>query len=426
MGVRLLMALLLALCGETAICANAEASELDEAKSQAATRVAANKPECQAFDKLKRAAARLEAKTSGSMSHNFGLAGNIQIADASAPAATAGSKPADKPADKGTAAAAKAADKSTSPAAKPGALDNPAFTAALNKGIGLFNKNKADEAIVEFLKALELSPNNTAVRNWMGAAYQRMNKHDKAVEIYEQVVELDPIYAEAHNNLAFSYQQLQDYEKAENEYKRALELKPGFVEARFNLACVLQLEKKNDEAITELENVLKMDPQRTECYLHIGDIAKDKKDYDKALSFYNKAMAEVKKAGKKDPQGMANILCKLSLIDKAKGDKDKCKEGLEKVLDIDPANYDALLNLGICTFEEKDFSASLNYLSKALERNPYDAAVHFWLGRYFFALDSLKSSIKQFEDCLKCDATEHQLPECEEWLDKAKKKQQSF
>jgi tetratricopeptide (TPR) repeat protein len=405
MGVRLFMALLLAMSGETAISTIANASELDEAKSQKATArtsgTLTNKPDCLNFDKYKLAQAASSAdKNAGAVA---------------------------KPSDKASNAAAKPADKSAgSPSAKPGDLDNPAFTAALNKGIGLFNKNKSDEAIVEFLKALELNPNNTAVRNWMGAAYQRMNKHDKAVEIYEQVIELDPNYSEAHNNLGFSYQQLQDYEKAENEYKRALELKPGFVEARFNLACVLQLEKKNDEAIGEFENVLKMEPTRTECYLHIGDIAKDNKDYDKALSFYNKALAEAKKAGKKDPQGMADILCKISLIDKEKGDKDKCKEGLEKVLDIDPANYLALLNLGICSFEEKDFSASLNYLSKALERNPYDAAVHFWLGRYFFSLDSAKSAIKQFEDCLKCDATEHSFPECQEWLDKAKKKQQSF
>jgi len=52
--------------------------------------------------------------------------------------------------------------------------------------------------------------------------------------------------------------------------------------------------------------------------------------------------------------------------------------------------------------------------------------VHFWLGRYYFSLDSMKNSIKQFSDCMKCDAVEHKFPECQEWLDKAKAKQATF
>ncbi|MBX9689829.1 MAG: tetratricopeptide repeat protein [Candidatus Obscuribacterales bacterium] len=318
----------------------------------------------------------------------------------------------------------KAAGATSTAAAKPQETEDPNFVAALNKGIELYNKNKCDEALVELQKALEISKNNTAVRNWLGATYQKLNKFPEAAAIYEEVVQLDPDYAEAHNNLAFSYQQMQDYEKAEPEYKKAVDLKPGFLEAHFNLACVLQLEKKNDEAIKEFETVLQMDPSRTDCFLRIGDMAKQNKDYEKALQYYDKAKDALK--GKKDPDSEAAILCAIALIDKEKGDKAKCKDGLERVLDLNPGSYEALLNMGIIQFEDKDFTGSLDYLGKALQRNPYDAAVHFWLGRYYYSLDSMKNSIKQFNDCLKCDALEHKFPECQEWLNKAKAKQATF
>ncbi len=321
-------------------------------------------------------------------------------------APSAAGSAAAKPADKAPAGAAASAG---APAQKP--LD-PAFTAALNKGIDLFNKNKIDEALVEFLKALEIESNNTAVRNWMGAAYQRQNKHKEAIEIYEQVVQLDPDYAEAHNNLAFSYQSTQDYEKAESEYKRALELKPAMLQARLNLATVLQKEKKYDEALKEYEAVLKADPSKTECYLFMGDLAKDLKDTDKAMKYYNKAL----EINKKDPA----VICRIALIYRAQGNKDKCKDLLEQVLDIDPSNYDALLTQGIISFEASDLGPCLEHLGKALERNPYDAAVHYWLGRYYIALDSYGKAIKQFEDAKKCDPTGEECPETDAWLEKAK------
>ncbi len=111
------------------------------------------------------------------------------------------------------------------------------------------------------------------------------------------------------------------------------------------------------------------------------------------------------------------------MITKQQGDRSKAREDFEKVLDLDNTFYDAYLNLGIMDYEDKNFSACLTNLGKALERNPYDAAVHFWLGRYYFSLDSMKNSIKQFEDTLKCDAN---FPEAQEWLEKAKKRQSSF
>ena len=219
---------------------------------------------------------------------------------------------------------------------------------------------------------------------------------------------------------------LEKYPEAEKEYARALELKPALIEARFNLACVLQLEQKYEDSTKEFEIVLKADPARTDCYLHLGEVARESKDFDKALLYYNKALDELKKQDKKDPQARADILGDIAIIDKEKGDKSKAKEELEKVLDLDPGSYKANLYLGIIAFEDKDFTACVNYLGKALERNPYDAAVHYWLGKYYYSLDSLKNSIKQFEDCLKCDATEHKFPDCQEWLDKAKKRQATF
>lgn len=383
---------------------------LAESGAQPCNAAQAEKPaEARKFDVLKLAqnAADKSAKPAAKT-----VAAASPPASSGATTAAPATSPAAKPAEKPAAAGQKPADKVVKEDSDPG------FIAALNKGVELFNKSKYQEAADEFQKAISINERNVGARNWLGAAYQRLNKHKEAAEVLEKVVELDPDWAEAHNNLAYSYQMLQDYENAESEYKRALEIKPDFTEGRYNLGCVLQFEKKNDEAIKEFEEILKAKPtqeRQLDVYLRIGDMARDGNDNAKALQYYNKAL----ELNKKDP----TVQTKIYLLEP---DPTKRKDGLEKILDLDPANYEALLNLGIIAYQGKDFTTALDYLGKALARNPYDAAVHYWLGRYYFSLDSMKSAIKQFTDAQKCDAVDKKIPEIEEWLNKAKEKQASF
>ena len=247
----------------------------------AAENYQANKPGCANSGSYKLAQAKPEDKAGPARE---------KAAPAATPVNNAGSS-TDKPAAAGAASPA-AAQKAAEP-------EDPAFNEHLSRGVSFFNQNKLDDALTEFNKALELGKYNTAVRNWLGAVYQRKNDHEKAAAIYEEVVDLDPGYPEAHNNLGYSYQMLEKYPEAEKEYARALELKPALIEARFNLACVLQLEQKYEDSTKEFEIVLKADPARTDCYLHLGEVARESKDFDKALLYYNKALDELKKQDKK-------------------------------------------------------------------------------------------------------------------------------
>lgn len=366
------------------------------------------------FDRMKLAqnsASKPAAKTVAAVGPATGAPAAVKPAGG-ATAVTPATTPADKPA----ADATKPADKVVKEDKDPG------YIAAFNKGVELFNKSKYQEAADEFLKAIEINQFNVGCRNWLAITYQRMNKHKEAAEVLEKVVDMDPDYADYHNNLGFSYQMLEDYEKADFEYRRALELKPGLEETKYNLAYILQFEKEREGATAEsiklFEEILKGKPsqeRQLEVYLRIGDMAKDSGDTAKALEYYKKALA----LNAKDP----NVKCKLALLEP---DKSKRKEALEGVLDLDPANYAAHLNLGIIAYEEKDFTTALAKLGEALKRNPYDAAVHYWLGRYYYSLDAAKSAIKQFEDAIKCDQVEHKFPDLEEWLKKAKDKQANF
>lgn len=300
---------------------------------------------------------------------------------------------------------------------------DPALEAVLNRATDLFNKSDYKSAITEFQKALGLDKNNVEIRSWIGSCYLRLINYSDAAASFEDVVRLDPTNASAHNNLGYCYIQLEDPAKAEGEYKQAIKLNPNFVDAHFNLGCLLQTQDKAKEAIEEFETVLKLDSTRSDCYIRIAEMALETKDFDKALLYLTKAQELL--AGKKDRasiEASSVIEVKIALVEKGKGNKLGYKEKLEKALDIDPANYEALLNLGIYFFEEKDETSCLSNLGEALQRNPYDSAVHLWLGRYYFRLDDWKHAIKEFESGIKCHPPKDKLQEYQDWLDKAKQK----
>lgn len=330
---------------------------------------------------------------------------------------SSGAKPA-SPKTPGTATGAPAGTQAAQPARSnlaPSKGLDPAVAQQLNGGIALFNKGKYEESLPVFQKTMELQPNNTAVRNWVGATYMQLKKYADGAKIYEEVVKMDPDYAEGQNNLAYCYQQLSQFDKAEPAYREAIRLKPDFKEAHFNLAYVLVELKKPEDAIKEFESVLKLDPGFADAYFQIGKMYLQLKEYDKANEWYDKTLA-------KDKKNIAALTDKAIIL-KEKGDRSGAKEQLEKVLDINAQYYDANLELGVMALDDKDYTASLQFLAKALEANPYHPAVHFYLGRYYYGLDQMKNAIKQFQDCAKC---QKDYPGCEEWLAKSIQKQKGF
>ncbi len=379
--------------------------------------IAQSKPGTGAASKAPAATKPVDAKSADSKA---AAPAKTAAADTKATSAASQGTTSVRGAGSGGATTAAPASSATNPRAPRSNLSpvkglDPAVEQSLNGGIALFNKGKYQESLVPLQKAMELQPNNTGVRNWVGATFMQLKKFDEASKIYEEVVRMDPDYAEGHNNLAYCYQQLNQFDKAEPEYREAIRLKPDFKEAHFNLAYVLVELKKSEDAIKEFETVLKLDPTYADAYFQIGKMYLQLKNYDKANEWYDKAIA-------KDKKNIAALTDKAIIL-KEKGDRAGAKEQMEKVLDINSQYYDANLELGVMALDDKDYTASLQFLAKALEANPYHPAVHFHLGRYYYGLDQMKNAIKQFQDCLKC---QKDFPGGEDWLAKSVQKQKGF
>ena len=107
-------------------------------------------------------------------------------------------------------------------------------------GIDLASRNRLDEAIVEFRRALMLDP-DLAVTHWhLGAALAAKGIDGEAIAQLQRSVALEPGNSQVHNDLGLMLARTGRIAEAEKEFQQALSLDPTSEDAQQNLALIRQ------------------------------------------------------------------------------------------------------------------------------------------------------------------------------------------
>ena len=137
--------------------------------------------------------------------------------------------------------------------------------ARLNLGTDLDQAGRSEEAIPEYQRVIQLEPNNPKAHNDLGIALFKLGRNDEAVREFQAAVRLEPESAEAHNSLAAALFTRGDAEGAIGEFQAALRLRPDYVEAHFNLGCILASRGQTSEAIKHLQEAIRLNPDYAEA-----------------------------------------------------------------------------------------------------------------------------------------------------------------
>jgi Flp pilus assembly protein TadD len=63
---------------------------------------------------------------------------------------------------------------------------------------------QTDEAVLQFQRALELTPESADIHNAYGSALARKGDLDQAMQEFSTAIKINPRLAEAHNNLGIA------------------------------------------------------------------------------------------------------------------------------------------------------------------------------------------------------------------------------
>jgi Tfp pilus assembly protein PilF len=158
-------------------------------------------------------------------------------------------------------------------------------------GLVYYYRERYDQAIPHFERALQLRPDFAPAINSLGNSYSAKGDWDKAIEAYQKIIE-DVFYGTPHfalSNMALAYYQKGDYVRAEKYFLEALKLSPDFVNALAGLATTYAAQGRYEEAIQKLDRAVRKEPKLPQLHFELGKAYRSLGDPAKARDEFQRA-----------------------------------------------------------------------------------------------------------------------------------------
>lgn len=305
----------------------------------------------------------------------------------------------------------------------------------------LFRQGKAQAAIKEYKKVLEIKPDDLEVRRivgdlelkesnvpgaviqfeWIADYYLKEGFFAKAIAMYKRITRIDPNYVEVsfkladlytkqglvieakqiYLDLAEEYKRKQNHKKALDMYKKILEFDRNNIKMRLLLADNYLREGLEDNAVSE--------------YLTAADILIYQKDYSRAEELLNNVISKSKNVklveklvgcytAQKNEQKAIDLLKSLGSdlfsninLLKLLGELyfrnnllDDAEEVYKKITELDPEEKEVIMKLGKVYLQRKEFDKTfdlfLPVVDKSIEVEKFEEATS--LLRFIIASNS--------------------------------------
>jgi len=153
-------------------------------------------------------------------------------------------------------------------------------------------KGVLDKAAHHLKEAIELKPDYSDAYNYLGFVYFRQGRVDEAIESYNKALDnllyMNP--QEAHLNLGVAYLSLKDYQKAKVHLEEAIRIVPTFVPAYNSLGKTYEGLRQYDKARNAYETALELNPEYVDAYLNLGKLLYKSGERQKAIESFDKVI----------------------------------------------------------------------------------------------------------------------------------------
>lgn len=219
-------------------------------------------------------------------------------------------------------------------------IDIPAveFYRLFDRAWQLAEKKQYDAAILEWKKALEVSPADAKAHNNLGSALSEKGAWDEATVHYRKAVEINGGYAKAHVNLGIALARKGMLDEAIGHFQKAAEIDPEQAGAQNSLGRALAEKGKLDEAIPHFEKAIALQPDFAEAHINLGRTLAEKGDVAGAKSHF----VTVVKANPNYAEAHNSLAAVLA----SEGAVDQAISHWQKAIAINPGYAEARYNLG--------------------------------------------------------------------------------
>jgi tetratricopeptide (TPR) repeat protein len=270
----------------------------------------------------------------------------------------------------------------------------------INAGLTAFDAADYAQALDFFEKATEaalVEEQKSGARTFRANTLDMLGRYDEAVEAYEEVIAETPEWWEAHANLGICHARNGQPARAEAAFRRGLEDCPGSPEIRDELAAHLLSERRDlhealrlsEEAVALGRDEIRHLHTLGEARLAIGDEAGAAEAYSAMLDL--------------DPENPEAHL-ELGLLYEARGEAREAEEHFVESLKSDPANPRALYSYASLYYAADDLETAEELLVRAVASDArYSpalsalASIRARRGDYRDALDYIEKAVEAGE-----------------------------
>jgi tetratricopeptide (TPR) repeat protein len=226
------------------------------------------------------------------------------------------------------------------------AEDPASFRAHLNLGIVLAACGRRDEAIRQYARALQIAPDSTKALVNLGNAEREAGNAARARELYARALSLDPDDVTALVNLGSMALEEDKLAEAERFYRRAAEL--GSPDGHHQLARMLHRVKRFDEAASHFASAFAARPKDVASLLGWAHSVNDRGDRAAAAPLYRHVL-------ELDPANL-DALNNLASHALDTGKMEEAADMFSRVLHVQPGHEQARYNLAMLALRRHDFS----------------------------------------------------------------------
>jgi tetratricopeptide (TPR) repeat protein len=205
--------------------------------------------------------------------------------------------------------------------------DREYVEAYIVRGVSKIADNKANEAMADLSRAIELAPTNASAFAHRAEAHLALGERVQALADVKKAIQLDPVYGPfyailgrvelagqesaaaladldralklnpkrpaLHNARGLAYLSLGDRAKAQEEFDTASRLAPADPAAWLNRGLILESEKNYSQAIAEFSRAIAIDSEYAPAYVHragaYDQLANDTDSAETRQSYQEKA-----------------------------------------------------------------------------------------------------------------------------------------
>jgi tetratricopeptide (TPR) repeat protein len=200
--------------------------------------------------------------------------------------------------------------------------------AYLRLGQTLRGQGKADKAIANFTRALQIHPHFLEPRCDLARALADHGRLDEALIHYTKALQFKPDFAPAHSGMAEVRIQQRKPEQAAFHYRQALRTQSRNPTIHNGLGTALAMHGQLDQAIIHFNNALQLNPDYHQAHANLGAALAQQHKFNDALAHFNEALR------------------------------------------INPRSSKALMNIGVLFFEQGKLEEAVASFTRALQIEP--------------------------------------------------------